>query len=239
MSIHVNNPNSSILLRVNALAIRDIDAGEEPFLYSSGMKGPGYVMVKGQVSNRYELNYLVRGLAEEVARVSSDIDFIAANATGGMIPGWILAEELSEILSREIPYIYVRGSRKKGGHKELLTGIENNPAIKVGSTALVVEELVNFAETTCNSAVALREAGYVVKNAACILSYGHDATRQKLSDHGVELIHLLSLDELLTDAEASGMFPPHVVADYRDFLKGPQAWMSKRGLLRDEGGGTQ
>jgi hypothetical protein len=46
-----------------ALEIRDVDAGEESFLYRSGNRGPGYLMIKGLVGQPSIMKYLVRQLA--------------------------------------------------------------------------------------------------------------------------------------------------------------------------------
>lgn len=124
------NAFAKLLLDAKAVSIRDINGGEQPFLYSSGNYGPGYVMVKGLVGRRMVLDDLVYALSRKLLTGVGGIQFIAANATGGMIPGWMLAENLAK------PYVYVRGTRKKGGHKELVTGAANNDEIKKGDNAL-------------------------------------------------------------------------------------------------------
>jgi orotate phosphoribosyltransferase len=226
------------ILDEKALDIRDVDAGEEPFLYSSGMIGPGYAMIKGLVGKRRFMKTLVQCLAIKVAMKVPKIGFVAGNATGGMIPAWILAEKLSEILDREIPYVYIRNTRKKGGRKELITGLEHNDDIKEGDSALVVEELVNMASTTCNSAGILRDSGFVVTDAACIFNYGHENSARALREASLELTYVLTLPELLDVAEREGTHSPKVVASYRDFLKDPAGWMAAHNLTKDESGGT-
>ncbi len=231
------------ILQEKAVVIRDVDGGEKPFLYSSGNWGPGYCMIKGLVGKKWLMEDLVHNLAIKVAAAAPKIEFVAANATGGMVPGWILSNHLERKkplgLDRPVPYVYVRGTRKKGGHGELVTGIENNDLIGHGQRALVVEELVNFAETTCNSAEALRELGYEVTHAACILFYDNPVAKQRLKDTGVELIYLLTLPEILAVAEAEKTHAPHVIQSYRDFLADPKGWQAQRGLKLVASGGTQ
>lgn len=229
---------ADLLLETGALDIRDVDAGQDPFLYSSGMKGPGYVMVKAVVGWSSILTLLIRDVALEVAQRSPSINFVAANATGGMIPGWELAKGLGLILGRHVPCIYVRGTRKKGGHGELFTGLAKNPFIQRGNEVLVVEELVNMAETTVNSTLALRDAGYKATNAACILTYDHDMQRNALKANNIELASIITLAQLIARAEERQLFAPHLFESYREFRAGPQAWMDARGITKDEKGGT-
>lgn len=237
-----------MILEAKAVEIRDVDAGEKPFLYSSGNWSPGYVSIKGLVGRKKIIKILTHQLAlrvaERVPRVgfilsSIDIDFVAGNVTGGMIPGWLLSEELEKILGETVPFVYIRGLRKKGGQKERITGIANNPEIPPGANGLVVEELVNFAQTTCNGAIALREAGYKSTHAATILFYNNPVAIKALKEHKVEMIYLLTLPELLEVAEEHHTHSQRAIDGYRDFLKDPLGWQAKRGLKPVEEGGTR
>ena len=215
------------MITVGAVSFRDVENGEEPFLYSSGNRGPGYVMVKGLVSQRALLRNLTWQLTLKVGEQFPDVDYVAGNATGGMIPGWLVAEHLTTLTGRHIPYFYVRGTRKQGGHGEVITGDKLNPFFAPGRRGLVVEELVNFAETTTNSTLEQRKAGYDVQYAATILSYDHDRMKQKLEAAAVTLISLITLSELLEVADRK--FPKRLVDDYRTFLKNPKQWQLDRG----------
>lgn len=219
------------MVSVGAISIRDIDAGEKPFKYSSGNFGPGYLMVKGLVSQRALLEALVAHLAHLVLDIFPDVEYVAGNATGGMIPAWIMAGNLSELLGKEVPYFYVRNTRKRGGHNELLTGDTYNSFFQRGRRGLVLEELVNFAETTCNSALVQRDAGYDVRFAAAIVSYDQPKARELLRETDLELISLLTIRRILDSLEQRNLFAPHLIASWREFLKDPMGWQSKRGIV--------
>ncbi|QQG38728.1 MAG: hypothetical protein HYS32_03950 [Candidatus Woesearchaeota archaeon] len=223
------------ILDAGAVEVRDVDGGKDHFVYTTGNRGPGYVMIKGLVGQRKVLKFLVRQLAEKLAPLfRQQFDFINGNATGGMVPAWQLADSLEKLLSLEegeIPYTYLRGSRKTGGHGELVTGDRNNPLITSGMSALVFEELVNYAETTTNAAVTLREHGYPVSHAACILSYDHPEARERLRAADMDLVALITLPELLVIAEETGKIPERAVRSYRDFLTDPIGWQLQRGLV--------
>lgn len=144
--------------------IENLPLHMRPFLYASGNFGPGYLMIKGLVGRKMLIRCLARYLAIEVAdKWPTGLDFVAGNVTGGMIPGWLVSEELEVLLGRRIPFVYIRELRKTGGQKELITGIQNNPEVPAGSTGLDMEELVNFAQTITNGAICLRGGGLPVQ----------------------------------------------------------------------------
>lgn len=211
----------------------------QPFLYASGNWGPGYVMIKGLVGRKKIIKSLTQQLAQKIAEQAPRVDFVAGNVSGGVIPAWLLSEELETLLGRTVPFVYIREARKKGGQKELVTGIANNPEIPAGANGLVVEELVNFAQTTCNGADALRDAEYSVTHAATILFYDNPEAIKALRAHGVEMIYLFTLPELLTVAEKHQTHPQEAIDGYREFLKDPLGWQEKRGLEPRKEGGTQ
>jgi orotate phosphoribosyltransferase len=227
------------IIAAKAMEIRDVDAGEEEFLYSSGNRGPGYVSIKNQVGKKTLMKPMAQNLAIKVAQLAPNLDFIAGNVTGGVIPAWLLSEYLEPIFGRIVPFVYIRDTRKKGGQKELITGIKDNPEIPAGANGIVVEELVNFAETTCNGAEALREAGYEVTHAACILFYNNPEAIKSMEKHKIEMIHLITLPEMLEIAEKHKTHPLKAINSYREFLKDPLGWQAKRGLEPVKSGGTK
>jgi len=218
------------ILDSGAVDVRDVDGGEPPFIYSTGNRGPGYIMIKGLVGQPGVLKFLTKNLARRVVD-EAEFDFIEGNATGGMIPGWQLANDVSEILGREVPYCYLRGSRKEGGHGELITGNDNNPLVKEGDRVLIVEELVNYAGTTGSAAEIYRGAGYPVSHAACILSYDHAQSNERLREKDVELISLITLPRLLDVAESTRKIIPSSIKSYREFLSDTLEWQLSRGLV--------
>ena len=218
-----------VLRAPGAVEIRDVDGGEEPFLYSSGNWGPGYISIKGLVSQGKLIRDLTCALGERLAAEASP-DFVAANVSGGMIPGWILAEYL------RIPYVYVRETRKEGGQKEHITGIGG---ISDYGNALVMEELVNFAQTTCNSAEIVRSTGRTVTHAACILFYDNPEAVKALEHDKIQMISLFTLLELLDCAERNETHSKSALQGYREFLMDPLGWQNKRNLTPVIEGGTR
>jgi len=233
------NETALTILKAGAVEIRDIEAGDEPFLYASGNWGPGYISIKGLVGQKSIFKMLTKQLTRKLVEQEVLPDFVAGNVTGGMIPGYQLSEDLGNILGRPIPFVYIRDTRKKGGQKELITGIANNPEILPGMNGLVVEELVNFAQTTCNGAKVLRDAGYEATHAVTILFYDNPEAIKNLAEHNLKEVYLLTLPEVLEVAEKHQTHSQQSIEDYRTFLKNPLVWQSKRGYEPIKEGGTK
>src|SRR6266542_2417578 len=68
--------------------IRDVDGGEEPFLYSTKNRGPGYVDIKGRVGWRPLFDTLCQQSALRLIEAEAKFDFVSGNATGGMVPAF-------------------------------------------------------------------------------------------------------------------------------------------------------
>lgn len=223
------------IIQSGAITINDVDAGDPSFIYSSGNRGPGYIMIKGLVGQPELCQFLVNQLVVKLNKeIGNDIDFVDGNVTGGMIYGWEIMRQLSQQQQREIPFVYLRGSRKEGGHNELITGNMNNPLIQSGMRVLIVEELVNFAETTTNAVQVFRDAGYKADYATCILSYDHDESNSKLKENNITLIPLITLPELLQIAKDNDLIQKHLVDSYLEFLKNPLEWQLSRDMLIPE-----
>ena len=221
------------ILSHGSVVVRDVDAGESPFVYSTGNRGPGYVQIKGLVGQPQLVADLAEALAAKVAD-ACEIDFVNGNATGGIIPGWELRRALSARLGRSLPFTYLRGARKPGGHGELITGLRANPEVRKGNRALIVEELVNYAGTTTNSVLEFRRAGFVAEHAACFVSYEQPEAKQRLADNGIQLVALLTLPQLLEIGAENGTISPRAVGSYRDFLSNPVRWQLDRGFAVPE-----
>jgi hypothetical protein len=109
------------ILKAGALSIRDVDGilgdKEEPYLYSSGWKGPGYAQIKGLVGWESIMKSACILLGLLVATRAPGIQATAGNVTGGMVPTWEMREYLSTILAKRIPFVYVRDTRRRQQRK--------------------------------------------------------------------------------------------------------------------------
>lgn len=224
-----------LIIDSGVISVRDVDSGDEPFIYSSGSRGPGYTMVKGLVGQPHILQQLVNKLVKKIDAICGDkIDFVNGNVTGGMLPGWEIRNQLSSLQNRKLPYTYLRGSRKEGGHNELITGDLDNPDIQKGMRVLIVEELVNFGQTTCNAVDVFRDSGYTVEYTTCILDYGHEETHQRIDSTKFQLISLITLPQVLDIAEKYKLLPQGPLKSYKQFLQDPLEWQISRKMVIPE-----
>ncbi|MEA3464316.1 MAG: hypothetical protein U9R14_04590, partial [Patescibacteria group bacterium] len=104
-----------LILESGGVEIRDVDNGEEPFLYSSKNHGPGYIDIKGRVGFDEVFEPMVDLLSDKLIDDDVQFDLIVGIMTGGSMPGYRLKQIMSERLRKRIVYIYQRGARKVGG----------------------------------------------------------------------------------------------------------------------------
>jgi len=212
------------------IEIRDVDEGEEPFLYSTKNHGPGYVDVKGGVGIDEFFECAVGLLADVIVTNQVPVDIVIGMMTGGALPGYRLKQLLQERLGKRIIYIYQRGARKEGGHSELDTGDRNNCFVKKGCYGLVAEELVNFAGTTTNGVLYERNVkGQIVDHAATILFYENPVAIKRLKDNQINMHWVITLPEVLNLGLSEGYITKNQFNSYNAFLRDPKTWNESRG----------
>lgn len=230
---------AKLIIKSGGLEIRDLSKGEEPFLYSSGNCGPGYVDIKGMIGFDEIFEPMVEGLAFKLLEDKISFDFIIGIMTGGALPAYRLKQILEKKLIKyspfpgftcKIPYAYMRNAQKAGGHKEYITGNRNNPYIQKGMTALIMEEIVNFAESVSKTVVIAREEGYLIKDIATIVYYNNPVANGCLKNLNVKVHYVFLLSDLINIAEEMKIFSQEAINDYRDFLKNPEGWNYRRGF---------
>jgi orotate phosphoribosyltransferase len=117
--------------------------------------------------------------------------------------------------------------------------LEESALIKPGASGIVTEELVNFAHSTSQSIVVLRDLGFNVENAATLLFYGNPKAVETLKSHKIHMTSLFTLHDLLFIAEEHETHPREAIQKYREFLKDPIKWNRDRGYEQVKEGGTQ
>ena len=218
------------IITSGGVEIRDVDGGAEAFLYSSKNHGPGYVDIKGRVGFDHVFEPMLDLLVDKLMEDGVDFDLVIGMMTGGALPGYRRKQLMADRLGRSVVYAYQRGSRKGGGHGEVETGVRNNPQVTPGIRTLVVEELVNFAVTTCNGVAYERGQGRTVNDAACILFYENPVAVASLAANEINLHYAISLPELLHFGAKEGLLNSQGVQSYLKFLEDPKKWNEDRGF---------
>ncbi|MBI4224943.1 MAG: hypothetical protein HY617_01285 [Candidatus Sungbacteria bacterium] len=218
------------ILKTGVIHIRDVDAGESPFLYTSRYVGPVYGDIKELVSLPIFAD-LVAFLANKVKKeLSCPIQFVMGTETGGIVPARKVAEKLLPFTSKNgVLAGYVR---KKAKDNEWLVGITGNPRIQKGDWCVLVDESVNFGTTSVQSVRVLREAGYRITHVACFLWYENPRGIEALKREGIEVIYLFTMAQLLDKAQEQGLYPVKVIDQCRKFLRDPVGWSEKHQTLQ-------
>jgi orotidine 5'-phosphate decarboxylase subfamily 2 len=154
-----------------------VKKSETPFTLASGKKSNLYFDLRGLSSHTdlflrvaYELSYLVSPYAN-----------IMGVATAG-IP---LATSLATYLNK--PFGYVRSSSKEHGTKNLVEG-----SLSKNAPLVVVDDVVSTGGSLIKAIKTLREQGYVVERAICVVDRGMGGS-ESLNAIGVDLKSLINL----------------------------------------------
>jgi len=159
------------------------------FKLSSGGVSRFYVDVRRVYSHPSEAKLVVSALAEVAGKLGCDV---VAGVESGGIP---LATIVAFILDK--PLVYVRKKPKEHGTQNM---IEGDPDVK--GAAVVVDDVATTGSSILRAVGALREAGFVVRDALVVIDRGEGAA-QTLGKAGVKLHALLTLKELLEEAGAT------------------------------------
>src|SRR3989338_419420 len=89
----------NVPLRVTNEEVDKLPLENQPFLYASGNWGPGYIMIKGLVGRKKIIKSLIQPLARKIAE-RAQVDFVAGNVSGGVIPARLLSEKLEGLFKR-------------------------------------------------------------------------------------------------------------------------------------------
>lgn len=158
---------------------RCVKRGE--FVLSSGETSNVYVDVK-RGSTDPEILGLV---AKEAADLVGDAEAVAGAALGG-VP---IATALS--LETGLPLLIVRKRAKEYGTGERIEG-----DVPDGLRVVAVEDVTTTGGSLLSAVEALREAGASVDRAVVVVDREEGAV-EHLEEHGVELLPLVTLSELL------------------------------------------
>jgi orotate phosphoribosyltransferase len=166
-------------LRELLVRYKAIEFGE--FTLASGAKSTYYIDVKSAVTHPD----LLLAVAQEVVK-TYDFDVIAGVAVGG-VP---LAVAVS-LVSRK-PHAIIRPSEKGHGKKDLIIGDVR------GKNVLLIEDVTTSGGSALYGIETLRAAGARADRVVTVVDREQGA-EQMLKSHGVEIIPLVQVSELLKE----------------------------------------
>jgi orotate phosphoribosyltransferase len=157
------------------------------FTLASGKRSKYYIDIKKASTDPAILSYIAEAMEAEMRRAGKKVDAIAGVVLGS-VP---LAVALS--LRTGIPYVMVRKEKKDHGTGKLIEG-----TLKEGARVLVVEDVVTSAGSSAEAVVILRNAGAKVDSVLAVIDR-QEGGAARLSEIGVELLPLLTAEEVLRD----------------------------------------
>jgi orotate phosphoribosyltransferase len=165
---------------------------EEPFTLASGKKSPYYFDLKQTLLQPKYLALAGRVVAQTIAEHYRG-QVVAAGLTMGADPiiyAAVLAIGYYAYPTEIIPAIVRKEAKDHGTGKkiEMLKGIDT------ATPCVMVDDVITTAGSTLKAFAAMREAGFSVKHAVCILDRGEGGAAA-LAENGVELLAVFTAAE--------------------------------------------
>lgn len=162
---------------------------EEPFTLASGKKSPYYFDLKQTLLQPEYLQLAGRVVAAMIGQHYTG-EVIAAGLTMGA-DAIIYAACLAGVNPPKlIPAIVRKEAKDHGTGKK----IEMLKGLNTTTPCVMVDDVITTAGSTLKAFAAMREAGFAVKHAFCILDRG-EGGREALLQNGVELVPVFTAAE--------------------------------------------
>lgn len=166
----------------------------EPFTLASGKKSPYYFDLKQTLLQPQYLALAGRVVAQIIEKQYQG-KVVAAGLTMGADPiiySAVLAVDYAQGASKLdlIPAIVRKEAKDHGTGKkiEMLKGIDT------ATPCVMVDDVITTAGSTLKAYAAMREAGFTIKHAICILDRGEGGAAA-LADNGVTLLSVFTAEE--------------------------------------------
>lgn len=155
MALILDKQIAEKLLQIKAIKL----SPQKPFTWASGIQSPIYC------DNRLTLSYpevrkiILKSFVEKSKHY--DFDAVVGVATAGIPHGMMLAQAL------DVPFAYVRSKSKEHGRQNQLEG-----ELKIGTKALVIEDLISTGGSCLKAVDALKQHGIETEAVLAIFQYG-------------------------------------------------------------------
>ena len=196
------------LLEIKAVKLSPRD----PFTWASGILSPIYCDNRVALSYPGVRTFLKNCLAEQ-SGVFGPFDVVAGVATAGIAHGALLADKLDK------PFVYVRGSAKDHGRRNLIEG-----EIREQQRVLVIEDLISTGGSCITAAEALRDAGCVVVGVLAIFQYGFAKAQSAFDEKNIPFQTLTHYDTLIEEAIKKGYINLEDLEILRRWRENPEGW---------------
>ena len=166
---------------------------DEPFHYTSGLKGPLYCDNRRLLSLVKARDQITQGFLENIKGLNQSFDLVAGLATGGIPYGVLVADSL------KMPFVYIRKKAKGHGTKKRIEGLW-----KEGDRIIVIEDLVNQGGSLLEMASLAREEKMNVIACFCIVDYQMKKAKEQITKEGYNLHSLTDFQTIIDQAVKLG-----------------------------------
>ncbi len=205
-----------ILWRNGKVEIRDLER-EEPFTYTSGMKGPGYISAKKITECPAEDYNFALGAFRDAIKGERGWYSICGIHMG--------MKEFSEELAGTLDapcFGFQPNKEERGLLGEII--IPEGVSIDKRVPVILVEDVINNGTNTKAAWKKLTEEGFRTDSLLAICWYGIVKSVAQLLDSGVGFWRALDLDDILRYGLANGLVEENPVKGYMRYLEDPERW---------------
>lgn len=213
MDKNIAEKAANILLDIHAVSFNP----NQPYKYASGILSPVYTDCRLLISHPKERKQILSYLAEKVNNMAKKPDVISGTATAG-IPH---AAWLADIL--DLPMIYVRGSAKDHGKHNQIEG-----ELKQWQQALIIEDLISTGGSSCNNAIAIRQAGGQVSEVLAIMTYNMQSAQDNFKKNNLSYSVLTNLSTIVKVAEQKNYLKDDERQIVFNWANNPAEWSKNR-----------
>lgn len=190
---------------------------DEPFTFTSGLKSPVYVNIRGLLSAP-QRDEVIRSWCAGL-KTLPDFDIAVGGETAGIPYAAFVAWALGK------PMAYVRKKGKEFGLKNQIEGGEIG-----GKRCVLIEDLTTDGGSKITFVDVMRQAGAHVDLTTSVFYYGiYPQTADRLAEHALSLFYLCDWSDVLKSSGASGYFSADQREELSDFLGNPQGWKPRKG----------
>ncbi len=207
MALTLDQQIAKKLLQIKAIKL----SPQKPFTWASGIQSPIYC------DNRLTLSYpevrktILEGFVEKSKQY--DFDAVVGVATAGIPHGMMLAQAL------DVPFAYVRSKSKDHGRQNQLEG-----ELKVGSKALVIEDLISTGGSCLKAVEALKQHGIETEAVLAIFQYGFPFATEAFNEKDTTFETLTDYSTLLRIAEELEYISKTEQQTLADWQQDPHNW---------------
>jgi orotate phosphoribosyltransferase len=201
-----------------ARALLEIDAvvftAHAPITFKSGIQSPVYVDNRRLPFWPEQWRQVIGGFRQLIEAETISFDIIAGIEAAGIPHSAALAYTLQK------PSVFVRKQPKDHGTRNRVEGGD-----VTGRRVLLIEDLVTTGGSSLAGVEALREAGAVVEDCLCIISYGFSEAQSAFEAAGVRLRPLAPFRTIIAEASKSGRFEPEELEIVEAWFRDPHDWI--------------